>query len=66
MKNNFLIGGAKYVDLNHPEFQRVWWEAREEKDEDDSVLLILIADCSPGAFNRNSRFMRKLLYQSGI
>ena len=59
-----LLGGAKYINFNHPEFQRVWWEAREEKDEDDSVLLVRIARHSPGAFNRNSRFLRKLLYQA--
>ena len=59
-----LIGGAKYIDLNHPRFQQVWWNARKEKDLYDSVLLIRIARHSPGAFNRNSRFLRKLLYQA--
>ena len=29
-----LIYGAKYIDLNHPEFQQVWWNARGEKNED--------------------------------
>jgi len=37
-----LINGAIYIDLNHPEFQNDWWNARK-KDEDDSVLLIRIA-----------------------
>ena len=60
MKIILLIYGAKYIDLNIPEFQKVWWDAREEKDKDKSVLLIQIAKYSPGAFNRNSRFIRKL------
>ena len=64
MKMTLLVNGAKHIDLNYPEFQQVWWDAREEKDEDYSVLLIRIAKHSPGAFNRNSRFLRKLLYQA--
>ena len=43
MKMNLLIYGAKYINLNHPEFQQVWWDAREERDKYDSVLLIRIA-----------------------
>ena len=43
MKMSFLIGGAKYVNLNHPEFQQVWWDAREEISNYGSVLLIHIA-----------------------
>ena len=66
MKMALLIGGAKYADLNHPEFQKVWWNAKEEIDKNYSVLLIRIARHSPGAFNRNSRFMRRLLYSAGF
>ena len=64
MKMALLIGGVKYINLNHPRFQQVWWNAREEKDLYDSVLLIRTAEYSPGTFNRNSRFLRKLLYQA--
>ena len=56
-----LIGGAKYINLNNPEFQQIWWDAREEQDKFNPVLLIRIAKCSPGAFNRNSRFLYRLL-----
>ena len=63
MKMALLIGGAKYIDHNHPEFQQVWWNAREGYNYIFPVLLVQIAECSPGAFNKNSRFIRKLLYQ---
>ena len=43
MKMNLLISGAKYIDLNHPKFQKVWWNARDEIDENNSVLLIRIS-----------------------
>ena len=66
MKMTFLIGGAKYINFNHSEFQQVWWNAREKKDDDISALLIQIAKYSPGAFNRNSRFLRKLFYQADM
>ena len=64
MKMALLVNGAKYADLNHPEFQRVWWDAREENDKYNNVLLTRIAEYSPGAFNRNSRFLRRLLHQA--
>ena len=40
---NLLICGAKYIDLNIPEFQKVWWNAREERDGYNSILLNRIA-----------------------
>ena len=29
MKMILLVGGARYADLNRPEFQKVWWDERE-------------------------------------
>jgi len=29
MKMALLISGARYTNLNHPEFRKVWWNARE-------------------------------------
>ena len=66
MKIGLLLGGAKYINLNHLELQKVWWDARDEYNVDYSVLLIRIAEHSPGAFNRNSIFLRKLFYQVGM
>ena len=66
MKMTLLIGGAKYINLNHPEFQMVWRDAKEEINKNNSVLLTRIAECSPGAFNRNSRFLFKLLNQTDM
>ena len=43
MKMILLIFGAKYINLNNLEFQKVWWNAREERDGYKSVLLIRIA-----------------------
>ena len=64
MKMVLLISATRYINLNDPRFQQIWWNTEEEKDKNDSVLLTRIAEYSPGAFNRNSRFLRKLLYQA--